>query len=72
VAESLGVKLLGIYSFNENIFDEEAPVQFQVQRMMAKGGPTRAESEPGLGMEIQHSKVIQVNVEVEYRVSALE
>lgn len=72
VASSLGVKLEGIYSFNENTFDEESPIHFQPQRMMAKAGPAGAESEPSLGMEIQHSKVIQVNVEVEYRVSGLQ
>ena len=70
VAASFGVKLLGVYAFSENSFDEEAPVpQFRAQAMMAKargGGP---ESEPSLGMDIQHSKTIQVNVEIEYRVS---
>lgn len=70
-AEMLGVKLLGVYSFNENTFDEEAPVIFQPQRMMAKTRQVGAELEPSLGMEIQHSKVVQVNVEVEYRVSGL-
>ncbi len=28
-----------------------------------------AEPEPSLGMDIQHSKNLQVNVEIEYRVS---
>lgn len=68
VAASLGVKLLGVYAFTENTFDEEAPVQFRAQAAMMKSarGP---ESEPSLGMDIQHSKTIQVNVEIEYRVS---
>jgi uncharacterized protein YggE len=69
VAASLGVKLLGVYAFSENSFDEEAPMPFRGQAMMAKargGGP---ESEPSLGMDIQHSKTVQVNVEIEYRVS---
>lgn len=72
VAETLGVKVLGVYSFNETTFDEESPAAFQPQRMMAKARQAGAESEAGLGMEIQHSKFIQVNVEVEYRVSALQ
>jgi uncharacterized protein YggE len=69
VAASLGVKLLGVYTFSENTFDEEAPFpqQFQAQAMMkTRGAPA---PEPSLGMDIQHSKTIQVNVEIEYRVS---
>ena len=69
VAASLGVKLLGVYQFTENTFDEEAPFpQFQPQiaMMKARGAPA---AEPSLGMDIQHSKTIQVNVEIEYRVS---
>lgn len=72
VADTLGVRLLGVYSFNENTFDEEAPAAFQPQRLMAKARQAGAESDPGLGMEIQHGKFIQSNVEVEYRVSGLE
>jgi uncharacterized protein YggE len=69
VATSLGVKLLGVYTFTENTFDEEAPVpqQFQAQAMMMAN--KAASVEPSLGMDIQHSKTIQVNVEIEYRVS---
>lgn len=71
VAASLGVKLLGVYQFTENTFDEEAPVQFRAPAAMMK--TARApESEPSLGMEIQHSKMIQVNVEIEYRVSGFK
>lgn len=69
VATSLGVKLLGVYAFTDNTFDEESPVPFQPQARMMKARPAAAESEPSLGMDIQHSKMIQVNVEIEYRVS---
>jgi uncharacterized protein YggE len=69
VAESLGVKLLGVYSFNENAFDEESPMPFQPQTRMMKARQVGAESEPSLAMDIQHSKIIQVNVEIEYRVA---
>ena len=69
VASALGVKLLGVYDFIENSFDEETPMLFQPQAAMMKSrGPTP--SEPSLDMDIQHSKTIQVNVEIWYRVSA--
>jgi uncharacterized protein YggE len=69
VAASLGVKLLGVYDFIENAYDEEAPIQFQAQAVMMKArGP--APAEPSLGMDIQHGKTINVNVDIWYRVSA--
>lgn len=71
IATALGVTLQGIYSFTENTFDEEAPGLFQPQAMMMKTARGPVPAEPSLGMDIQHSKFIQVNVEVEYRVSAL-
>ena len=70
MALSLGVKLLGMYNFSENTFDEEAPAPFRAQAAMMKTARV-AESEPSLGMDIQHSKMLQVNVEIEYRVSSL-
>jgi len=71
VAASLGVKLLGVYDFMENTFDEERPpMPFQAMEMSMK---TRAaaSAEPSLNMEIQHSKTVHVNVDVWYRVSSL-
>lgn len=70
VASSLGVKLLGVYDFIENIYDEEKPypafaAQAMPMRAAAKGAP-----EPSLGMEIQHSKTIHLSVEIWYRVSS--
>ena len=69
VAAALGVKLLGVYDFMEGTFDEERPIPFRAQSMMMK---TRAEAadEPSLGMDIQHSKTIHVNVDIWYRVSS--
>jgi uncharacterized protein YggE len=70
VAEALGVKLLGVYEFMENAFDEERPpMPFQAMeiRVKARG----AADEPSLSMDIQHSKTIQVNVDIWYRVSSL-
>lgn len=69
VAESLNVKLLGVYDFIENMYDEETPVMFQPQAMMVKRAAAPA-TEPSLGMDIQHNKTIHVNVEIWYRVSA--
>ena len=68
VAAAMGVKLLGVYDFMENTFDEERPI-YPMQAMAMK---TRAEvaPEPSLSMEIQHSKTIQVNVDIWYRVSS--
>ncbi len=68
VAASLGVKLLGIYDFIENSFDEETTVMFQPQAMMMKSRQL-APAEPSLGMDIRHSKMIHVNVDIWYRVS---
>ena len=71
VAVLLGVKLLGVYDFIENTYDEESAIpamQFQAQ---AKGPAYRSmpEPEPSLGMDVQHSKTIHVNVDIWYRVS---
>lgn len=71
VAASLGVKLLGVYDFIENAFDEEAPVPFAAQSLMMKTRSAAVADEPNLNMDIQHSKIIQVNVDIWYRVSSL-
>ena len=71
VAASLGVKLLGIYDFIESTFDEERPpMPFQAMEMSMKAR-SAAPDEPGLNMDIQHSKMVHVNVEIWYRVSSL-
>ncbi len=69
VAAALGVKLLGVYDFLENSFDEEAPIMFQAQAMM-KSRASASSAEPSLDMDVQHGKTIHVNVEIWYRVSA--
>ena len=74
IATALGVKLLGVYSLSENTYDQEAPVP---QRMFAAPPQARsmgvASSQAAdLGMDIQHSKVVEVRVEIEYRVSGFE
>jgi len=70
VASSLGVQLLGVYDFMENAFDEERPpMPFQAMEMSMKSRAV-APAEPSLNMDIQHSKTIQVNVDIWYRVSS--
>lgn len=69
IAGSLGVKLLGVYDFIENLYDEEMPYpQFAMQATpkAARGMPA---PEPSLGMDIQHSKMVNVSVDIWYRVS---
>jgi uncharacterized protein YggE len=69
VAASLRVKLLGIYDFIENSYDDERPpMPYQAMEM---GMKTRGavQAEPSLNMDIQHGKMIHVNVEIWYRVS---
>jgi uncharacterized protein YggE len=71
VAAALGVRLLGIYDFIENAYDEERPVPMPMQAMMMKSRAAEmAADTPSLDMDIQHSKTIHVNLEIWYRVSA--
>jgi uncharacterized protein YggE len=71
VAAALGVRLLGIYDFIENAYDEERPVPMPMQAMMMKSRAAEmAADAPSLDMDIQHSKTIHVNLEIWYRVSA--
>jgi uncharacterized protein YggE len=68
VASSLGVKLLGVFDFMENTFDEEMPpMPYRAMEMKARAASA---PEPSLGMEVQHSKTVTVSVDIWYRVSA--
>ena len=70
VAASMGVHLLGVYDLIENTFDEERPpVMYRMQA--AERGMAKA-SEPSLDMDINHTKTIQINVEIWYRVSSFQ
>ncbi len=71
IAASLNVKLLGVYDFIENMYDEEPPARM-FQPQMMKQAATRgggSAPEPSLGMDVQHSKTIHVSVDIWYRVS---
>ena len=71
VAAALDVKLLGVYDFIENAYDEERPVPYAMQAMEMGKARAMPPAEPSLSMEIQHSKTIHVNVDIWYRVSSL-
>ena len=70
MAAALGVRLLGVYDFIENSYDEEQPVPRPMQAMMMKPRAEMAADAPSLDMDIQHSKMIHVNVDIWYRVSS--
>jgi uncharacterized protein YggE len=71
VAAAMGVKLLGVYDFMENTFDEERPpMPFQAKAMEMRSMGVVAD-QPSLSMEVQHSKTVHVSVEIWYRVSQL-
>ena len=70
VAAAMGVKLLGVYEFMENTYNEERPpMPFQAKAMEMRSMGAVAD-QPSLSMEIQHSKTIQVQVDIWYRVSS--
>jgi uncharacterized protein YggE len=73
VAIAMGVKLLGVYDFVENTYDEERPpMPFQAKAMEMRAMRAAAPAEPSLDMDIQHSKMINVNVDIWYRVSGFQ
>ncbi len=74
IAAALGVKLLGIYNWNERISDQEAPQPELMHFGMQEQPKTRGGAAPqaDLGMDIQHRKSVVVQVDIEYRVSAFE
>lgn len=72
VAAAMGVKLLGVYEFMENAYDEERPpMPFQAKEMAMRTLGAVAD-QPSLSMEIQHSKFVQVHVDIWYRVSEMQ
>ena len=73
VAAAMGVKLLGVYEFMENTYDEERPpMPFQAKAMEMRSMRAVTPAEPSLDMDIQHSKMINVSVEIWYRVSGFQ
>ena len=70
-AAALGVKLLGVYSFEERVTDQETPEKFIALGPQNKSRAMGVVAQPDLGMDIQHSKKVEVRVFVEYRVTEL-
>src|SRR5688572_1046082 len=72
VAAAMGVKLLGVYDFMENTYDEERPpMPFQAMEMSMKSRAAMAD-QPSLNMDVQHSKTVNVSVDIWYRVSEFQ
>jgi uncharacterized protein YggE len=69
IADTLGVKLLGVYDFSETMIDDEDPNVSKRAMGVARSQAIPA-STPSLEMDIRHSKKVLVNVDVEYRISA--
>ena len=74
VALGLGVRLLGVHSFSEKYQDGETPNRTVVAYDMAAMSRSRAArvSTEELGLEISHTKTVQVSVEIDYLVSGYE
>jgi len=68
VAKSLGIKLLGIYDFIENVYDEEQPFTRYPIQATPKAVRISPSTEPTLALDIQHNKKITVGVDIWYRV----
>jgi uncharacterized protein YggE len=73
IAEALGVRLLGVHDLSENTYDQEAPgaMVFAAQAKSPRSMGVVPQA-ADMGMDIQHAKTVQYNVEIEFRVSAFE
>jgi uncharacterized protein YggE len=69
IAGALGVDLLGVYSFNENILDQETFMPHAIFEAQGKSRAMGVISQPNLGLDIQHSKQVEIRVDLEYRIS---
>lgn len=74
IAAGLGVRLLGIHAFSEKYLDPDAPPRTDFAGGDAMMGRNRAMRLTGedLGLEISHTKKVEVSVEGEYLVSTYE
>ena len=73
IAGALGVRVLGVHSFSERGDDEGRPHRTPVpEGSMMMERRSRTMTGEDLGMEISHTKTVQVSVEVEFLVSARE
>lgn len=75
VAGGLKVRLLGVHSYVERLTDSEYPVSYPRHAMapQSKGSATRGRmTAEDLGLEVTHSKTLQVEIDVAYRISGFE
>ena len=73
VASSLGVELLGVHEFDEQVNDTE--ISFMQQPVAARGrtGITaRAVTKEELGLSVSHAKRFNLMLTIKYRVSSLK
>jgi uncharacterized protein YggE len=72
VASSLGVELLGVHEFDEQVIDQEISVLSQpVAASGGAGFTARAVTKEDLGLSVSHSKRVTLKVTIKYRVSSL-
>ena len=72
VASSLGVELLGVHEFDEQVIDQEISVLSQPVAASGGGGFTaRAVTKEDLGLSVSHSKRVTLKLMIKYRVSSL-
>lgn len=71
IAAGLGVRLLGIFTLEEQFSDREAPPFHGMMPPSPQSKAMRSTgfAAPDLGMDIQHSKTIEAHIHIEYRVS---
>jgi uncharacterized protein YggE len=69
IAGALGVKLLGVHNLTETYTDFASLGQLVMQ---AETGRARRMTRDDLGLEVSHSKKVELRVIVEYRVSGFE
>lgn len=72
IADALGVRVLGVHSFSEQNDDNGRPHRTAAPDGAMMERRSRAMTGEDLGMEISHTKMVQVSVEVEYLISARE
>lgn len=73
VASSLGVKLLGVHEFNEQIGDTEMSVLHQpVAAQAGAAFAPRGITKEAIGLAVSHSKMLSLKLTIKYRVSSFE
>lgn len=70
IAETLGVKLLGVHAFSERVANPEGLLPPPAASMMLRTSAERPRvTAEELGLDVSHVKKVEVQVDVEYRIS---